>query len=193
MKFSSRVLLLVLTMAGSGCVHQAQAIVVSPALVAPMTRTGTGQRVSVVVLDERAQPSLGARGFQNIGADLTLAGDIASIVSNSIVDGMKAQNFAATADSADVGRTLRVEIRAIEYDLRQGMWSGSLRVSTSFKGYCIRDAARPYEHVYNGEHLESGLQIIPSSSENNVFVSDSVSKAVNALVADAAMMACLAL
>lgn len=176
----------------SGCAFQQQAVVLRPELQPVVSAAGQGQQVSLNVIDERPRTTLGTRGAQGIGAELTVAGDLVEIIRSSIAAGLNQQGFALVASqSPGQGRELRVEIRNLEYRIATGFWAGALSTECSLKAICIRDGLRPFEQLYRGEFQES-IQVVQSDEANNRYVNQAVSRAINALLQDQRLTSCLA-
>jgi|GEM_PF-2185028 len=120
---------------------------------------------------------------------MTIDGEVTDIVRSAIEDGLSKQNFAVTQDTLEE-RQLRVEIRNLDYDVIVGFWAGTLKVDTTLKGVCQHGSVRPYEGMHRGQFTES-VQVVQGAEANDGYVSDSVSKAINALLSDRELMQCL--
>lgn len=181
---------LCMALLASGCAFNEQAVRVTPQVdVAPGT-VGEGVAVRVNVVDERPRTTLGTRGARGVGADLTVEGDLVSILRGAIETGLQRLSFETTQDPAQE-RELRVELRALDYNVLVGFWAGTLKVDTAMKAICRLGGLRPYEEVHRGEFTES-VQVVQGAEANNGYVSSSVSQAVNSLLGDQQLMACLA-
>jgi uncharacterized lipoprotein YajG len=174
----------------SGCAFTPQAIDLQPKVFVAENAIGKGRVVFVNVVDERPRKTLGTRG-PGMGADLTLKGDLSSILRSTIIGGLTRQGFSPTRESVPGATELSVEIRDLEYEVRSGFWAGSLRTECNLKGICKRESAVPYKNRYNGK-FESSIQVVQSEERNNQFVNTAVSKALDALLNDKKMMECLA-
>jgi uncharacterized lipoprotein len=175
----------------TGCAFTAQAVKLQPQIQVTESSRGRGHPVQVTVVDERPRSTLGTRGARGVGAELTVEGDLVNIVRSSISDGLKRQGFIPTRDKTPDGRELRVEIRNLDYGVTVGFWAGSLRTECGLKGICIQGDRRPYEQLHRGEYHES-VQVVQTAESNNVYVNAALSKALNALLQDQPLSACLA-
>lgn len=174
----------------SGCAYTPQAVIISPKLDVAASRVGADHALNLNVVDERPRQTLGTRAVRGIGADLTIEGDLSTIVRKSLAEGLANLNFKPLLDSNPEARELRVEIRNLDYTVIQGFWSGTLRVDTSLKAICVRGAQRPYEQLHRGEDVES-IQVVQSAEANNSYISKAVSAAVNSLLKDQKLLTCL--
>ena len=174
----------------TGCAFTPQAVEIEPKVYVPETSTGKGRPVYVNVVDERSKQTLGTRGA-GMGAELTIKGNLRSIISSSISGGLARQGFAPTRESVADAPELRVEIRDLDYEVKTGFWAGSLRTQCNLKGFCKQGGAALYENYYQGV-FQSSIQVVQSEERNNQFVSDAVSRALDSLLGDSKLMDCLA-
>jgi uncharacterized lipoprotein YajG len=186
--FRNAVLVGGIAVALTGCAFQKQAIRLQPSVNVATTGIGTGKMTMVNVSDERPRTTLGTRGVGGIGEQLTIEGDLPSIVKTAIEDGLQKQGFATNGPLAN---QLRVEIRNLDYIINSGFWAGKLNVEFLLKGICIKGDTRPYEQMYRGEYRKN-VQVVQGEDSNNQFVNEVVSDAINSLLNDQAMMRCLA-
>lgn len=191
MRGSSKMMLAVgAALALAGCTFKHQAVRIQPVLDIAQSDVGKGRKILLKVVDERPKTTLGTRGARGVGADMTIEGDVTQIVGAAIQDGLSRQGFSVSTDASE-DRQLRVEIRNLDYDVIVGFWAGTLKVDTTLKGVCQHGGTRPYEGMHRGEFTES-VQVVQGADANNGYVSDSVSKAINSLLADRELISCLA-
>jgi uncharacterized lipoprotein YajG len=170
----------------AGCAFEPQVVQVQPVLNPSVQPVGKGAAVSVVVADERPTQSLGQRGADNMGAELTVGDTLAGTVRSSIEQGLAANGF----QIAPGGRLLDVEIRGLDYVVSSGMWNGKIRADCALKAACDSGHGA-YDQFYRG-HFERKVQVIADEEENNRYVSEAVSNAINLLLSDPALARCLA-
>jgi hypothetical protein len=89
------------------------------------------------------------------------------------------------------GRELRIELRALEYGVAPGIVLATLRTGAAMKGICIIGNTRPYEKLYRGEHEESIL-VVQFASQNEQYLNEALSQAIQNLVQDQELIRCLA-
>ncbi|MFB3147329.1 MAG: YajG family lipoprotein [Thermodesulfobacteriota bacterium] len=126
--FTRIIIPLAIVLIFSGCAFAPQAVLLKPDINIRSGNIGSNKPIILNVIDERTKTTLGTRA-PNMGADLTIEGDIVETVSDSLSKGLLAQGFQITK-SANKGTTklteLRVELRALEYRVITGFWSGTL-------------------------------------------------------------------
>ena len=173
-----------------GCAFTAQSVKISPEVKATATVSGAGKAVQLVVSDERPSKVVGQRGVGGVGADITIDGDLQTIIADAIVSGLQKHDFVAGNQRPAGTGKLTVEIRNLSTKNIMGFWSGTLRDEMSLKGICHGANGAEYEKMYNGL-FETSIQVVPSGEANNRYVSATVSDAVNQLVNDDALLGCL--
>lgn len=174
----------------SGCAFQAQSIAIQPTVDIAPSKIGKGSPVFVNVVDERPKKTLGTVGARNVGADITIDGDVSASVKKAVSEGLTRLSFKTIGGRIAEDAELRVEIRNLDYNLIVGFWVGTLRIDTGLKAICIRNGLRPYERLHNGEFVES-VQVVQGQQANVKYVNLAMSAAVNSMLADNELMECL--
>jgi uncharacterized lipoprotein len=168
-----------------GCAHTPQAVVISPKIDSQAMRSGTSRPVALTVSDERPRQRIGTRTGISVGAEMTVQGDLAQTVRQALSQGLLVSN-GPTSD----GRELRVEIRNLDYNVVIGMWTNDVNVDFGLKAICIRGGQRPYEKIHRGD-ISTTSPVVQDSQTNDRRFSEAVSKAVNSMLRDDALRACL--
>ena len=76
----------VLAVAGfSGCAFARQSVVISPKVDVPVSRVGADRASGLTIVDERPRQTLGTRGVRGVGAELTVQGDLRTIVETALL------------------------------------------------------------------------------------------------------------
>jgi uncharacterized lipoprotein YajG len=174
-----------------GCTFTAQSVKISPEVKSTSNVTGNGHSVELTVADERPSKVIGQRGVGGVGADITVEGDLQTIVSNAIVSGLTKHNFAIAAQAVSDASKLRIEIRNLDSKNIMGFWSGTLRDEFSLKAICKSPGGAEYQKLFNGI-FETSIQVVPTGEANNKYLSAAVSDGVNQLVNDDGLLKCLA-
>lgn len=187
----SLIILAMLAVLTPACVWTPQAVILKPEIQPIHGSIGQGRTVLLTVVDERPRTTLGTRAVKGMGAELTVQGDLTSVVRTALADGLQLQGFVITSDKPADGRELRVEIRNLDYGVTMGFWAGSLRTECGLKAICLINSKRHYEHLYRGEHQES-VQVVQSAEANEKYLNIALSKAINLLLQDPQLSHCLA-
>lgn len=195
MKFTKSFFVIMAVFAGivmmmSGCAFTPQAIRINPTVDIPSSQVGRGHNLFLNVVDERPKKTLGTVGASNVGADISIEGDLTLSIQNSIADGLSRLTFKPITRREESKTELRVEIRNIDYTIITGFWAGTLRVDVGLKGICIRDTNRLYEKLYHGEYSES-IQVVKGQDANTQYINTAISAAVKQLLSDQELIDCL--
>ena len=174
-----------------GCAFTPQAVNIAPTVNVKPSQAGGGKDLSLSVVDERPRKTLGTVGASGVGADITIEGDLVGSVQRALNDGLTRISFRPGAARGGPAAELRVEIRNLDYVINRGFWAGTLRVDVGLKAICIRGTTRPYEKLHHGEFTES-VQVVQPKESNGKYINTAVSSAVNDLLADSELVACLA-
>jgi uncharacterized lipoprotein YajG len=175
-----------------GCAFaKQQPIEVKPELMPAQNHVGAGKPVLIEVADERPSKNLGTRGVRGVGSNLTVTEDFATTLRGAVSQGLKDRGFAPATGMPTDGRSLKIEIRDLHYELDMGFWAGSLDASCALKAICQVGQSRPLEKMFRGDHHES-VQVVQGEEANKRYVNDAVSKAINELLGDPELNQCLA-
>lgn len=169
---------------------QPQALTVTPDLRVPSSALGRGQAVQVSVADKRASQALGD-GLGYEPGDFTVRGDLAAAVREALLAGMLGQGFKPT--EAASGRELRVEILTLDFGVRErSELSRYVEARSQLRAGCVRDARLELERAHRGELRKPVFLTAHDERTNSQYVSAAVSDALNALLGDRELLACLA-
>jgi uncharacterized lipoprotein YajG len=176
----------------SGCACTAQQVNLRPTVAVNRMALGLGQGrpVHVEVADERPANALGTKVPVG-GGEITPVQVPAEVVSDALVDGLDQLGFQPLRDRSNDPPTLRVELRAIDYKVAQGFVAGSLSVDVAMKAICVVESQHKYEKLYRGHHEES-IQVVQSQSQNESYINDALSEAINQVLRDRDLLQCLA-
>ena len=169
---------------------QPQAVTVTPEVRVSRSDLGGGRGVQVSVADKRTSQALGdSLGYEP--GDFTVRGDLAAVVREALLAGMLNQGFKPT--EAASARELRVEILTLDYGVRErsGL-SRYVEARSQLRAGCVRDARLQLERAHRGELREPVFLTVQDERTNSQYVSAAVSAAINALLADRELIACLA-
>jgi uncharacterized lipoprotein YajG len=158
-----------------------------PVINIPSASVGEGRSVFLTVSDERTLSVLGGRG----GAEVTVGPNLAETVQSSISEGLQRQGFKPISSAEANSPELHVEIRDIFYVITRGILTDNLRVACGLKVVCSNGCSRLYEKLCRGERLEN-ISSTPTEAENEVYVNDALSKAINSVLQDQQLIQSLA-
>jgi uncharacterized lipoprotein len=182
----------IVTIAVSGCAFTPQAITIRPDVQVASSQVGKSRDVPVNVVDERPRKALGTVGVGNVGADISIEGDLVNAIQTALLDGLSRLSFKPRGSAGGNKSELRIEVRNLDYRIIRGLFSGTLQVDAGLKAVCVRDGLRPYEKLYLGEFKES-VQVIQGPDANAGYINAAISSSINAMLADQSLLSCLAL
>ena len=168
---------------------QPQALTVTPELRVSGSGVGAGRAVQLSVADKRASPALGSAIAYEPG-DFTVRGDLAAVLREALATGLERQGFSV---SGNAPRELRVEFLALDYGVveRSGL-SRYAEALARLKAGCIVEEKTQLERMHRGELRKPVFLTAHDERTNSQYVSVAVSDALNALLADRELIACLA-
>lgn len=167
---------------------QPQALTVTPELRVSGSAVGAGRPVQLSVADKRPSPVLGSNTAYEPG-DFTVR-DLAAAVREALSTGLERHGFNVAGDAP---RELRVEVLALDYGVRErsGL-SRYVEALAQLKAGCIKAQSMQLEHTHRGELRKPVFLTAHDERTNSQYVSAAVSDAINALLADRELIACLA-
>lgn len=168
----------------NGCAFTSQKAVLNPTLDFVSQNFGNGQQVGVKVLDERSDKTLGYRGAANIsrGGAITTDQDVAMVLEDKIKEGLKMQGFEPVPYSDNVSRTMKVELRSLEYFTSTGFWTGGVHTKSALK-VIAKNSGKDYEEFYRVEK-EERVMAVPSAEENERLINLALSAVLQKLFTD---------
>ena len=167
----------------SACSVTEQKALLNPDLLVIENNIGNGKEIGVEVVDERPEDTLGYRGTGNLrGAAITTDQDVKDVFDRKIREGLKRKGFNPTLRTEEALRSLRVEIRSLEYYTTSGFWSGLVHTKTALKAIA-KNAGKKYEQFYRGGN-EERVHIIPFAEENEKLINTAISEVLLSLFSD---------
>jgi uncharacterized lipoprotein YajG len=161
-----------------------------PELRGAASSVGGGRRVLLTAVDERPRSLIGRRGAGgSIGGAITTDQDLADLIRQKMADGLQRSGFAPSAGDGTDPR-MNVEVRALEYELAMGFWSGSVNTRAAVKAIC-RNGDAAYEKLYRAED-KRGAFFIPTASANTRMLNKTLGDVLDKALADRELLGCLA-
>lgn len=173
------------------CAYTPQDANLTPLLYVAEVNVGDGAEVSLRVVDERTQKTLGHRGSAFMkGAKITTDQDIAGLFNEQILQALKAKGFTPVAYSDGHHLQLRVDIRDLEYYTSTGFWTGGVHARAAIK-VTATNTAKTYEKVYVSED-EKRVVFVPGAGANEEQLSATISGVLQKMIADQDLLSFLA-
>ncbi len=171
----------------AGCTFIPQQVDFDPKISVMKTQEGEGVFVAVRVVDERPSKSLGRRGTGIAqGAEIEASQDLAVIVHDKIVAGLKAMKFETLDYSDDKAVSLTVQLRLLEYSTSVGFFTGGVHVNGAVKAIAKKNG-KLYERMYRTDD-EKRVLFVPGSESNEKMINDSLSSLLSQLFEDRALI-----
>jgi uncharacterized lipoprotein YajG len=190
MRCTVRSLLVCALLSASGCAWTSQQVKLNPTVDVKLSPVGNGRAVFVEVEDERATRILGHKVVAG-GGEITAAQDPVLVVRGALARGLEQLGFTVASGRAEGTPELKVELRAIDYKVTQGFWSAGLYVDVAMKALCKFSHTTRYDELYRGHH-EENIQVAQSQANNERYINDALSQAINAALGDRDLIQCLA-
>lgn len=167
----------------SGCAFMSQQATLSPTVSVTASDEGKNVTVAVRVVDERPSKSLGRRGTGLApAAEITAAQDVAVVVQQQVVDGLRKKGFNTVDYSEQRDPHLTVEVRLLEYSTSVGFWTGGVHIKGALKVIAGRQGAS-YERMYRSEK-EERVVVVPTAGSNQEWINAALSDVLQQLFED---------
>lgn len=175
----------------SGCAFAKQQANLAPTVSVVESTQGNGMTVAVRVLDERPSKSLGRRGTAyGAAAEITSVQEVAVVVQQQVVDGLKKKGFSTADFAPNQARSLTVEVRFLDYSTSQGFWTGGVNIRGALKVVAQRDG-QTYEQLYRSDK-EERVVVVPTAKTNEQWINTALSEVLQQLFNDQGLMTFLA-
>ena len=171
-----------------------QEITLKPDVNVASTDIGKGRAVKLKTVDERTSAVIGSRGLKGgpaSSAEITSSQDVLAVVQTSLLDGLTRKGFRPTLEEGSLQYGLRVDLRNLEYSLTPGIVMFNLRAEAAIKATCMVNGKESYDRMYRGEEKDRAF-FVQFASANEQYISSALSKAIQSLLDDAKLQACLA-
>jgi len=173
------------------CAWSQQQVALAPVVNVAPSAEGNHIEVAVRVVDERNTLSLGRRGNEDIqGAEITASQDVALVVRQQVVDGLRKKTFTPVEYNETADPRLTVEIRLLEYSTSKGFWSGGVHIRSALKVSAYR-SGKTYERMYRNEK-EERVMIVPTADTNEQWINEVLSNTLQDLFRDRDLFSFLA-
>jgi uncharacterized lipoprotein YajG len=162
-----------------------------PSFPVAQTTRGDGVKVLVTAVDERPDQDFGRRGTGMLrGAPIHSDQDLADVFRSALSNGLSQLGFQPVTDGSRLDRSIKVEIREIEYNTSMGFFTAGVHTNTAIKAMA-RNGDRTLERLYRSKEEERVL-FVPFAESNERMLNDTVDEVLTKLFADYELIGLLA-
>lgn len=162
----------------------------APVAVSPAD-LGQNKVVWLQVADARTQKTLGVIGdLQGQYAHVSVEDDPSGVLYQNISDGLRKLGFVVQPTPGPEERTLRVEVRTIEYEALKKAVTFDMRAKVVIAAVAEQGTTR-YERLYEAGQNSTG-PILPGPKENARVVNQTVAMVLGDMLADRQLVSLLA-
>lgn len=188
--FGSSILLSLL----SACAFVPQTAELQPVVRVNPSEIGAGVPVTISVIDERANTSLGRRGNGALrGAEIRSEQDMVRLIEGVVAEGLESKGFRPQRSDEASGQAhngLRIDLRALEYSTSTGFFTGGVHVEAALKASVIGESV-VYERVYRIAEEERTV-VVPAASYNEKLLNASLESLLLQMLEDEQLLRALA-
>lgn len=176
-------LVLIVLLSLNACAYTPQKALITPNLQIAETNIGSSKEVGLSVVDERDDKVIGHRGsVYGKAAQITTEQDVPDIFDEKIKEGLIKLGFSPISYSEDFPRSLKVEIRLLEYSTSLGFWTGGIHMKSTLKALATNNGEK-YEHIYRVNN-EKRVLVVPTASKNEQIINQTASDVLLELFQD---------
>jgi uncharacterized lipoprotein len=174
----------------TGCAFVSQNVALKPQINVAETTRKPMIPLAIKVNDEREDRALGYRGMAyGNGAAITTDQDVAKVIEDKIVEGVRKKGYDPIAYQDNAPRSLHVDIRLINYTSTSGFLTFGIMTKATIKGIATNGAEK-YEQLYRAED-EHREMVVPTAETNEDYINKTVSNVLQQLFADEKVWALL--
>lgn len=172
----------------AGCATQPQQVPLHPVVELTPGKIAQQTAVSVTVVDQRAQQSLGVRG-DSVSAPITTRQNLAEVFEEEINKALIAKGFVIT-DKRSATSMLTVVINQLNYQTVKGSWTDGVQIKGAIKAQANKpgsELSKAYEYDREEEVL-----VEPSNAKNEKWINEALSETLKRLLNDDELLRFLA-
>ena len=174
-----------------GCALTPQKVLVNPDVRVIESEAGKGKTVALKVTDARPDKILGYRTTRLDKDSIILTdSDIAKVVQEKLYEGLKKKDFNVDVLSEGAPRSLRVEVKTLQYSAPTGSWTGGIRIIATVNAV-VKNGDMTYENLYEVENKERVI-IKPSQEKNEELINKTLADVLQRMLQDQKLIALLA-
>lgn len=178
----------------SPCAFVPQTAELQPVVRVNPSDVGAGIPVTVTVIDERDNSSLGRRGNGGFrGAEIRSEQDLVQVIEQVVAEGLVSKGFhpQRTGEASGIaGSQLRVDLRSLEYSTSAGFFTGGVHVNAALKASVNRETT-VYERVYRINEEERTV-VVPAASYNETLLNTALQTLLLQMLEDEQLLRALA-
>jgi uncharacterized lipoprotein len=183
-------LLFLLSLLG-GCALTPQKVLLNPDVRVIESEAGKGKTVALKVADARPDKVLGYRTTRLDKDSIILTdSDIAKVAQEKLYEGLKKYGFSVDVLSEGAPRSLRVEVKTLQYSAPTGSWTGGIRI-IAIVNAIVKNGDTTYENLYEVENKERVI-IKPSQEKNEELINKTLADVLQRMLQDKKLTALLA-
>jgi len=197
-----RVLLAIaILIAGAGlaaCGHKTQEVVFQPQVKTAPSNAGGGRTVSLSVIDERPEITIGYRqgAIGRTAGIIRTEQDLPAVVRAAIADGLSRMQFQVVPVGQPADASLKVELRQLEYQSASGVLTKGALARSALKATGVRrpgaeGRAYLFERLYRAENEMQSL-LPPTASDNRELLNAILETTIQQLLDDQELIGFLA-
>ena len=119
--------------------------------------------------------TIGYRGVGYVkGAKISTDQDVAGIIQSEVINGLRKKGFDPVSNSQETQRSLKVEIRLIEYSTSTGLWTAGVETKAALKAIA-KNKDKNYENLYRVGN-EKRIMVTPTANSNAKLINNLVAQ-----------------
>lgn len=167
----------------AGCAQSPQRVWLEPKLNVPPSSMGEGRVVAVDVVDRRSSPSLGNYGkSRDASTELSTEQDIALVVKQEVIAGMRKKGFVAVEEQANRDAKLNVEVQSLEYATSPNTWTGDVYIKSALKAVASKNG-KTLEKMYRA-NFDKRVVVVPTATTNEQWLNEALGDVLRQLLED---------
>jgi uncharacterized lipoprotein YajG len=193
-----RLIVVLLAVALAACGYKVQTVEFQPQVTTPASNAGAGRTLSLSVVDDRPDITIGYRqgSLGRTAGAIRTDQDLPEVVRAAIADGLSRMQFRVVPLGQPADASLKVELRQLEYQSSSGVLTEGAHARSALKATAVRrpgaaGTAYLYERLYRAEsEMQSVLP--PTASDNRALLNAILSTTIQQLLDDPELIGFLA-
>lgn len=179
----------VIALALSACAFTPHDVGITAKAPTDVSSVGNGTNIVIELVDDRESTTVGQRGAQMMGADIT-ASQIVSTLENELIAGFEAKGFNVVENSNAADAEVEARLRAFKFFIETGFFVGAENTSVAI-GIEGKKDGDDYDRVYRSSSDEDAL-VVPAASSIDEKLNASLTDVLNKIFSDKELLEFLA-